>query len=235
MAGSMICTIPECGKSVFARGWCRNHWNRWRAHGDPMGGLFRHRRGGPCKVAGCSGDASRRGMCEAHYGRWKRYGDPNGGQRSIRGAKLRWLRGHAAHDGDECLTFPFPLGQSGYGAVTIDGVTHRAANAMLRVAHGKPPTAQHECAHSCGNGHLGCVNPRHLRWATSKGNTDDQRRHGTLVKGSRHGMSKLTESDVRKIRELAGQVPQAEIAGMFGVSAPHISSVISGKDWGWMK
>lgn len=235
MAERMICSIPECGKHVFARGWCRNHWNRWRAHGDPLGGLFRQKPGGPCAVSGCDERSLRRGMCGPHYERWRRHGDPLGGPRSVRGAKLKWLRENSGHDGDECLTFPFPLGRHGYGHVTIDGVSHRAAHAMLRVADGPPPTPDHECAHSCGNGHLGCVNPSHLRWATSKENTDDQRKHGTLVRGSRHGMAKLAASDVRKIRGLAGKVQHAELGEMFGVSASHISGVISGKEWGWLK
>jgi len=29
------CTLPECGKKEFARGWCHMHWNRWRRNGDP--------------------------------------------------------------------------------------------------------------------------------------------------------------------------------------------------------
>lgn len=30
------CTIPECTNKYFGRGWCNKHWQRWRAHGDPL-------------------------------------------------------------------------------------------------------------------------------------------------------------------------------------------------------
>lgn len=33
-----ICSIEGCQKTVFARGWCRAHWTRWRRHGDPLAG-----------------------------------------------------------------------------------------------------------------------------------------------------------------------------------------------------
>lgn len=38
MATPRICSIPECGKPAKGRGWCGAHWNRWRSHGDPLGG-----------------------------------------------------------------------------------------------------------------------------------------------------------------------------------------------------
>lgn len=35
MIGSMkLCTVANCGREVFARGWCKPHWNRWRRTGD---------------------------------------------------------------------------------------------------------------------------------------------------------------------------------------------------------
>lgn len=31
-----ICCIESCGRPHEARGWCAVHYNRWRAHGDPL-------------------------------------------------------------------------------------------------------------------------------------------------------------------------------------------------------
>lgn len=31
------CVIEGCGKQQRARGWCGAHYERWRAHGDPLG------------------------------------------------------------------------------------------------------------------------------------------------------------------------------------------------------
>lgn len=33
-----VCSVEGCGGKAHARGWCRNHYQRWRAHGDPLGG-----------------------------------------------------------------------------------------------------------------------------------------------------------------------------------------------------
>jgi hypothetical protein len=30
-----ICSIEGCERDVYARGWCRIHYVRWRMHGDP--------------------------------------------------------------------------------------------------------------------------------------------------------------------------------------------------------
>lgn len=35
------CSIDDCGRPVFARGWCNRHYNRWRSHGDPLTTLRR--------------------------------------------------------------------------------------------------------------------------------------------------------------------------------------------------
>lgn len=37
-AGRRTCSIPGCGRSVLARGWCNRHYCRWREHGDPLAG-----------------------------------------------------------------------------------------------------------------------------------------------------------------------------------------------------
>lgn len=31
-----VCAIPRCGKPHVARGWCKRHYDRWRANGDPL-------------------------------------------------------------------------------------------------------------------------------------------------------------------------------------------------------
>ena len=32
------CSIEDCEKPTLARGWCGAHYQRWRKHGDPLGG-----------------------------------------------------------------------------------------------------------------------------------------------------------------------------------------------------
>jgi hypothetical protein len=68
-----------------------------------------------------------------------------------------------------------------------------------------------------------------LRWGTSKENTGDQRLHGTLIGGERHGMAKLADMQVGEIRELAGTMSQQKIADRFGIKQPHVSDILRGK------
>lgn len=47
MANPRVCSIPNCDKTVLARGWCGAHLYHWRKHGDPLGGGTK--RGEPLK------------------------------------------------------------------------------------------------------------------------------------------------------------------------------------------
>lgn len=31
-----LCSIPECNRPYNARGWCKNHYEKWRLYGDPV-------------------------------------------------------------------------------------------------------------------------------------------------------------------------------------------------------
>jgi len=70
-----VCSIDGCNRSVQARGWCQEHYQRWRRAGDPLGKPV------PtpdvvCSVEGCESPPVSRGWCSVHYQRWRRTGDP---------------------------------------------------------------------------------------------------------------------------------------------------------------
>jgi hypothetical protein len=48
MASQAICSVDGCGKPVRARGWCVNHWARWKRNGG-VGIELRARNGAPQK------------------------------------------------------------------------------------------------------------------------------------------------------------------------------------------
>lgn len=74
-----------------------------------------------------------------------------------------------------------------------------------------------------------------LRWATPKENIEDQLRHGKRAKGSRHGMSKLTEQDVVEIKKLlTAHKSQKEIAKLYRVDASTICRINAGTRWSWL-
>jgi hypothetical protein len=86
---------------------------------------------------------------------------------------------------------------------------------MRLAAHGEPPTARHEAAHSCGKGHLGCVHPGHLSWKTRNENRADMVRHGMLPRGTIVSTNKLTEDQVREIRSRMGSETGMALAAEF--------------------
>lgn len=120
-------------------------------------------------------------MCYGHDYRVRIYGDALAGGpikfRPRTQTNYQWLKAHVGHAGTECLVWPFGRFSNGYGQVYIQGKNCVASREMCILAHGNPPTPSHEAAHRCGNGHLGCVNPQHLRWATAAENQADKLTH----------------------------------------------------------
>lgn len=199
-----------------------------------MATSFKH-----CSVEHCNKNAhysahGAMGMCGAHYQRWKKYGDPLAGGTSP-GEPTRWLEGHVDYSGDECLMWPFSRYPDGYGQVRFQGNSTNASRIMCLLAHGVPPLKSMEAAHSCGKGHLGCVNPRHLRWDTPKGNCADRAGHGTENRGESQWMAKLSSEDVLEIRSRAGLMLHRELARMYGVSRMTITDIVNRRTWAWLK
>jgi hypothetical protein len=154
-----------------------------------------------------------------------------------KGSLPRWIRQHSTYEGDGCLQWPFAKCRNGYGRVNwpdYKGTKMTASRAMCIAAHGDPPSPKHEAAHSCGNGHAGCVNPNHLRWATKKENQHDRIRHGTTNRGERQGRSKLTEQDVLTIRQLYPSMTQPALAKRYGVDQSTISDIVLRRRWSWL-
>lgn len=71
-----------------------------------------------------------------------------------------------------------------------------------------------------------------LRWDSNAGNQLDRITHGTSNRGSRNGMSVLTEDDVRDIRNrlLKGET-QTSIASAYGVDSSCICNIKRGRNW----
>lgn len=187
-----------------------------------------------CKIKDCQKSCYARGFCRSHHYRWKKYGNPFAG-RVINGEPLKWLFALVDHEGQDCV--PWPYGRiSGYGSVYYEGRNQITSRLMCRLAHGEPPHEGMDAAHSCGNGHLGCVNPNHLRWATRAENAIEAIEHKSINKGRGPSLAKLSQDDVWDIRKLLSDAPlsQREIGEQFGVSASTISSIANGRTWVWL-
>lgn len=188
-----------------------------------------------CAVEGCEKDYHAHGYCARHAYHFKTHGDPLGGRRGASpGAPQRWIADHSNYESDDCLRWPFEVHREGYGTVRHNGRRRVASRVMCEAAHGLPPSTDHDAAHSCGNGHQACMNPRHLSWKTRKGNVADAIKHGTWNHGEKVPSAKLTEDDVREIRRIGSTEPQSVLAARFGVRDSAISRILARKRWGWL-
>lgn len=177
-----------------------------------------------CKINECGKrPVNGRGWCNGHYLRWWRHGDPIGGRSTKQGETVQWLWASLSIDTDDCVKWPFST-TVGYGQTWWDGRPALATRVICELKHGPAPTPKHQAAHSCGKGHEGCVNHRHLRWATRKENEMDKTAHGTRGKA-------LTPEAVVEIKALRGAMTGVAIAERYGVHPATISGIFCGKSW----
>lgn len=185
-----------------------------------------------CSVPNCNKRVLARGWCNRHYLKWRKCGSPEGTGTS-HGDPIKFLLETAInHKAGECILWPYAKSSSGHAIICISGRNVPAARYLCQKVNGNPPSPTHETAHSCGNGHLGCVHPSHLRWATKSENEHDKVEHGTSNRGERCAKSKLTRETVEEIR--SDPSPIRETADKFGITFQTVSDIKRRKSWAWL-
>ncbi|WP_162225074.1 HNH endonuclease [Erythrobacter sp. SG61-1L] len=187
-----------------------------------------------CSVDGCPTSHDAKGFCRKHYAAWRRYGDALHDKRTLGAPSAYMIESVLLNYSNDCIFWPFSKYGRGYGQITFGGRHWSVHRLVCEIKYGPPPTSSHVAAHSCGNGHLGCVNPKHVRWATPSENQADRLIHGTDARGEKADRSKLTENDVRAIWCLIGTTSLSKIAAQFGVTKAAIQQISEGKSWGWL-
>lgn len=139
---------------------------------------------------------------------------------------MAWLKAHVAYAGDGCLIWPQSRNHQGYGQLGYFGKVKKAHHIMCLLVHGEPPTPAHEAAHECGNGHLGCVHPKHVSWKTHTENCADTIRHGNQPKKVAR---RLTIDKVHEIR--VSDLSCVNAAKQYGVSVATIFKIRRGETW----
>lgn len=186
-----------------------------------------------CSIHECDNPVMSRGYCSKHYSRFLRHGDPHKIVKR-RGEARRFITETALiYDKEDCLIWPFTK-TKGYGWVQWEGKSSYAHRVVCLLAHGEPEFTGAVARHSCGNGHLACVNPKHLSWGTYKDNSDDCAKHGNRAQGERQGSSKLSNSDAKLILSMKGKRTGPELARDFNVHPQTIYRIWEGTRWGWL-
>jgi hypothetical protein len=72
--GARKCSIDDCEKTAYKRGWCNAHYGRWQRLGDPLAVVDPSAKP-VCKVSGCEVISVAKTLCNTHYRRWRIYGD----------------------------------------------------------------------------------------------------------------------------------------------------------------
>lgn len=192
-----------------------------------------------CSVDGCKGNAhysakGSKGVCGLHYKRLWRHGDPLGGSTGWAECLSFYRDVLLSYEGNDCRFWPYGKTKGGYGIISLRGKRGTVSRFLCEDIYGPPPTPEHEAAHSCGKGHLGCATKRHLSWKTPAENQADRIAHGTDGRGERHSQAKLTEEKVIEIRSRSHNETHASIAEDYGVSRRTISEICARRTWSWL-
>lgn len=116
---------------------------------------------------------------------------------------------------------------SGYGRMYVRGkgaATHRLS---YRIHKGPIPNGL-QVRHTCDN--KKCVNPCHLVTGTALDNAADAKERLIHAHGSKHGMARIDEVAVRRIRR--SKKTSRVIASKFDLSITHVNRIRAGSAWG---
>ena len=163
--------------------------------------------------------------------KWMRRHDiPRRPKDGDRAAEDRFWEKVEKGDEDECWEWKAYRKHSGYGMFRLTDYDMHAHRAAYILEVGDPGDLN--VLHHCDN--PPCVNPEHLYAGDqSDNNQDAYDRKRRDVTGENNARSKLTEGDVREIKNrLKTDETQAEIADEFGITQAHVSEIKLGKKWG---
>lgn len=120
----------------------------------------------------------------------------------------------------------------GYGQIGWHGKSMKAHRVAFLLANGFLPDDLEVC-HSCDN--PPCVNPKHLWLGTHQENVDDRERKGRNIvpKGEKHGRHKLTETQVKEIRQIyaRGGISMEKLGAQYDVSKVTVCNIVNHYHW----
>ena len=147
-----------------------------------------------------------------------------------------WSKVDIKNDKNSCWNWTGAKKPKGYGNVKINGSYLLAHRVAFELVNGEI-LGKFLICHICDN--PSCCNPNHLMLGTTKSNAADmliknrQKSKTYAARGEKNGHAKLTELDVKEIREryAAGTDNQYELADQFGVTQPAIGCILRRQTW----
>ena len=126
----------------------------------------------------------------------------------------------------KCVIWEGVILKTGYGRTWYNGRSTTAHRAEYEKHHGPIPDGL-VVRHACDN--PACFNIEHLSLGTHSDNMRDMRERGRSAVGVRQHLAKLTDSDIRFVRE--STLSSRAMAKQLGVGKSTITDIRSGKTW----
>ena len=142
-----------------------------------------------------------------------------------------WFQTRLKSTENNCMEWTGQKLPKGYGHVKIRGKKIQTHRYVLSKKLGRS-IGEGMCAlHTCDN--PPCCNPDHIWEGTNQENVDDKikKGRGAIVKGEKHGCSKLTEDMVIEIKQAGRTISQRKLATEYGVSSTIIYKILKGVLW----
>lgn len=151
-------------------------------------------------------------------------------KRSIKPVDVRFWK-HVNKDGPSGCWLWTGCRSHGYGYINAGpGTVAKRANRVSWEIHNGPVPPGLSVCHSCDN--PACVNPAHLFLGTQKENADDMMAKGRHFRGESAPHTKLTEDDVRTIRQLcADGAKHQDVASIFKIARTSVGAIVNRKNW----
>jgi hypothetical protein len=141
-----------------------------------------------------------------------------------------WEKVNRPNNTIECWLWVGAKDSGGYGQISTKNIKEPAHRCSYRMNFGEIPKGL-RVLHRCDT--PACVNPNHLFLGTQADNMKDMAQKGrhsrTISPGERNGFAKLTEKDVREIRQSAA--PSKMLAMKYGIVTSCIRGIRNGRTW----